>query len=95
MSTLVDQISKTKARSGNTDLEKLADFARDKTPQDLDTPSHLAERRQFLRDSLGSAKASKELFERIIAGNEIQDINYPFRGARAAKAVARLLCALK
>ncbi|WP_257386662.1 DNA/RNA non-specific endonuclease [Tahibacter caeni] len=90
MYALLEQIAKAKQRQGATDLRRLADNARDKPPAELETRRHLDERREFLRESLGDTRESTLSFERIIAGNELQDVNYLARGERAARAVARV-----
>ena len=91
MAILLEQVEKAKARSAGLDLEQLAKYSRDKPPADLCTPKQLADRAAFLRESLGGEKDSAIVFERIINGSEIQDVNYLPRGARAAKAVARVV----
>ena len=91
MGLWLKEIQKAKARGEGIDLRGLADYARDKTPRELSTPQQLNDRHKFLRDSLGDEEESSVSFERIIAGSEIQDVNYLARGARAAKAVSRLV----
>ena len=90
MSILFDQIEKAKVRSSGLDLRELVEYARLKPPSALATPVEVAERREFVRESLGDTPESERLFERIIDGNELQDVNFLARGARAAKAVARV-----
>jgi len=87
----LEQIEKARERSEGIDLRSLADYARDKTPRELSTPKQLDDRRSFLRESLGDDEKSAVAYERIISGSEIQDVNYLARGARAAKAVSRIL----
>lgn len=91
MQLWLEQIEKARERSEGIDLQSLADYARDKTPRDLGTPKQLEDRRNFLRESLGDDEKSAVAYERIIAGSEIQDVNYLARGARAAKAVSRIV----
>ncbi|WP_431287921.1 DNA/RNA non-specific endonuclease [Roseateles chitinivorans] len=91
MALWLDEISKAKARCAGTDLRGLAAFARDKAPREMSPPQQLAERKQFLDESLRDEEKSNEFFERIIAGNELQDINYLARGARAARAIGRVV----
>jgi len=83
-----DQIDKARARGADLDLEGLVARTREMTPRQMTTPKELADRKNFLRESLGSEAPG--VLERIIDGNEIQDVNYLARGARAAKAVARI-----
>lgn len=91
MQLWLEQIEKARERSEGIDLRSLADYARDKTPRELSTPKQLDDRRSFLRESLGDDEKSAVAYERIISGSEIQDVNYLARGARAAKAVSRIL----
>lgn len=85
------QVEKAKQRSAGIDLRLLADYARERPPSELSSPKQLAERKRFLDESLQNPTVSKEFFERILAGNELQDVNYLARGARAARAVARIV----
>lgn len=85
------EIEKAKTRGAGIDLQALSDFARDKAPKELNSPQQLADRKRFLDQSLHDAEQSSELFERIIAGNELQDVNYLARGTRAARAIARVV----
>lgn len=91
MALWLGEIDKAKARGAGTDLQALAEFARDKAPKELSPPQQLAERKRFLDQSLHDEEKSTEFFERIIAGNELQDINYLARGARAARAIGRVV----
>ena len=91
MGIWIDQIEKAKARSADFDLRALVKYAKDKPPAELGTPEQLIERQQFLAESLGNARETKEFYERIIAGNELQDVNFLSRGARAARAVGRII----
>lgn len=86
----LEQIDKARARSEGTDLLRLANYARGKTPRELSTPEQRDDRAQFLRESLGDDAQTELSYERIIAGSEIQDVNYLARGARAAQAVSRI-----
>lgn len=91
MQLWLSQIEKARTRGAGTNLQALADYARDKPPAQLSSPQQLADRKHFLDESLRDPKTSQEFFERIIAGNELQDVNYLARGARAARAVARIV----
>jgi endonuclease G, mitochondrial len=90
MSSLLERIDKARLRGGRIDLRTLAAHTRDKAPVDLDDPDHLRLRMQFLRESLGDAETSRKFYERIIHGNELQDVSYLARGTRAARAVGRI-----
>lgn len=91
MALWLGEIEKARTRGAGTDLQALSEFARDKAPKELSSPQGLADRKRFLDQSLGNAKQSDEFFERIISGNDLQDINYLARGARAARAIARVV----
>jgi endonuclease G len=84
------QVEKAEQRAAGVDLRGLVEETRGKTPAELAPPEEQARRRQFLVDSLGNAAMAQTFFERIINGNELQDVNYLARGARAARAVARV-----
>lgn len=86
----LDQVAKARMRGAGLDLEQLVVHTRDKAPCELDDAPHLAKRHEFLRRSIGDEPVALAKFERIIQGNEIQDVNFLTRGARAAKAVARI-----
>ena len=90
MSALLDQIAKARDRSSDFDVAALVESARDKVPGELTSAAQLAKRRRFLSESLGDEVEATRVFERIILGNELQDANYLARGARAARAVARI-----
>ena len=88
--SLPEQIEKARARSRDFDLRALAATGSRIRPVELSTPGQLDKRRRFLRESLGNVAEAQRVLERIIVGNELQDANYLARGARAAKAVARI-----
>lgn len=87
---LNDRIEKARDRAGGVDMKYLAASLADKAPKDIASPDNLAQRRDFLQDSLGEREAS-QVFERIINGNELQDVNYLARGSRAAKSICRIV----
>ncbi|RYD51658.1 MAG: serine protease, partial [Verrucomicrobiaceae bacterium] len=91
MNILQEQIRKAELRLGNWDPVSSTERAKDSTPAELNSPSKLARRRQFLVESLGDTNKARDFHERIIQGNELQDINYLARGVRAAEAVARIV----
>lgn len=59
-------------------------------PLELSDPEAIAQRRQFLIDSLGDELEAQKAFERIIDGDELQPVSYLERGGVAARAVARV-----
>jgi endonuclease G len=84
------EIAKTKARASGLHLALRTEDHGDKTPADLAAPQDRRARLQFLRSSLGDTPQTVETFERIIAGNELQPVNYLEIGALAAKPVCRV-----
>ena len=60
------------------------------TLADLDTEGFWA-RRDSLISQTGSAREADRLLERIIKGNELNDLNYLSRGLHAARSVARIV----
>jgi len=67
--------------------------SRNAVPRDVAPEYVLRQRRNFLDDQLGGELSHRELeetFERIIGGNELQDINYLEKGTNAARSVCRI-----
>ncbi|MFM7459715.1 MAG: trypsin-like serine peptidase [Burkholderiales bacterium] len=90
MGVIYDQIAKAVARVKEVNLDDLVRTAKDKPPRELADRDQIEQRRQFLRESLGDSTTADAVFERIIGGNELQDVNFLSRGAIAAKAIARI-----
>ncbi len=79
----VAQIAKAEARAG-AGLKQLAQTPAD---QPIEAPAKaVADRKSFLTARLGSPELADIVGERVIAGNELQPINYLERGAAAARA---------
>lgn len=67
--------------------------SRDAKPRDVAPDNVLRERRNFLDTQQAGELSDRELeetFERIINGNELQDINYLEKGVSAARSVCRI-----
>jgi endonuclease G len=90
LTTLQEQILKASRRKGDWDVSAAATRAKNSKPEELNSAKLLENRRNFLTQSLGETRGISEFHERIIQGNELQDVNYLARGARAAEAVARV-----
>jgi endonuclease G, mitochondrial len=90
MSLIFEQIQKAEARLQGQDPVQMVAETIGKTPADLATPKEKADRHEFLRESLADETRADIVFERILSGNELQDVNYLARGARAAQSVARI-----
>lgn len=90
MSVILEQIHKAEQKAQALDIGATAAASRDKTPLQLSSAREQLERRQFLRDSLQDLAQADQFFERILVGNELQDVNYLARGAVAAKSIARV-----
>jgi endonuclease G, mitochondrial len=89
---LLQAIESTLARASNLDLAR-ALASRNATPQDVAPAHQLRQRNDFLRNYLAGELSSSEIdqtFERIISGNELQDINYLEKGTAASRAVCRI-----
>lgn len=86
-----DQIAKARERARGLDINALAEYAKDRAPRDLSSPDQLADRLSFLRRTVGDEESPTEVLERIIAGSELQDVNYLERGTIAARSVARII----
>ncbi|PXX47484.1 DNA/RNA non-specific endonuclease [Undibacterium pigrum] len=90
MSVILEQIAKAEQKASDFDLDADLRFKRDKTPAQLSTLKQQVERKQFLRESMGDTEKADAFFERILLGNELQDVNYLARGVAAARSVARI-----
>lgn len=92
MSVILEQIDKAeqKARRLDVDVAVLARDTREATPAEMASTKEKRERREFLRESLHDVTEADRYFERILAGNELQDFNYLERGSVAGRAIARI-----
>jgi endonuclease G len=86
---LDEQIEKARRRAEGIDLVALAAASRDKAPIDLASPQALMDRRRMLGETLG--EDGDAAFERLIAGNELQPVNYLPHGVVAARPICRLI----
>jgi endonuclease G len=89
---LLQVIESTLARAQRSDVDA-ALASRNATPREVAPDDVLRQRRDFLGDQLGGELSRSELqetFERIINGNELQDINYLEKGTIASHSVCRL-----
>jgi endonuclease G, mitochondrial len=80
-------------RAKGLNLAALVEAARFETPEDLSTAKEKEQRRAFIetqKEGELSKPEIEEVFERIISGNELQDINYLEKGMLAARAVCRI-----
>ena len=85
-------IESTLARSERLDMDAML-ASRNATPNDIAPDYVKRQRRDFLDNQLGGELSQRELdktFERIIAGNELQDINYLEKGLIASRSVCRI-----
>lgn len=90
MGVVVDQIRKAERRAAalGVDLAELVRSTSGKTPEQLDSAAQRDARLSFLRESLGDETIADTVFERVIGGNELQDVNFLERGAIASRAVS-------
>jgi endonuclease G, mitochondrial len=89
MSLIVEQITKATQRL-DFNLTARIQSLKDRTPKDVVTPTEKFQRLQFLNQSLGDEQLALDTLERVLAGNELQPVNYLERGTIAARAVARI-----
>lgn len=87
--SLYEQIEKARERARGLNLSRLAEALKDKTPDQIAPEHEKEERQQFLRETL-TPDLSRRTFERIIAGNELQPVNYLELGMLAARAICRI-----
>lgn len=90
MSLLVDSVRKAIQRSAALDLGALREQSRNQQTGSLASEKAKEERRRFLLQTTESRTIADAAFERIINGNELQDVNYLARGERAARAIGRI-----
>lgn len=88
-SQLASQIAKARERAEGFDLQALADRGNDASVSDLASPKALEDKRAFLGLTETAGTAAR-LFERVLAGNELQPVNYLERGAATARAICRI-----
>lgn len=84
------QIEKARHRAVGLDLNRLADTSKNKAPQDLASPDAQQGRHDLLARTFGDTRQTELAFERIIAGNELQPVNYLPHGIVAGRPVCRL-----
>jgi len=91
---LREQVAKAerRAREEGLNLKALSSIPVDKKPDDLAPLEALAERENMLRDTQGMERGA-QAFERLIAGDELQAINYLPRGIVAARPIGRITVA--
>ena len=89
MSLIVEQITKATQRLDFNLADRIQSL-KDRTPKDVVTPTAKFQRLQFLNQSLGDEQLALNTLERVLAGNELQPVNYLERGTIAARAVARI-----
>lgn len=88
--TLLARIGAAEEEARKLGIEELAERALDLSVEELAPTKAREDRRRFLLAQLGEADAADLAFERVLAGNEIQPVNYLERGARAAMPIARV-----
>jgi endonuclease G, mitochondrial len=90
MGILERQIAKAERRAQGLDLGQWIEQVRDLTPKELASDSQKHDRLGFLTESLQDAEAAQGVFERIILGNDLQDVKFLPRGEIAARSVCRI-----
>jgi len=73
------------------DLRTLTRRARDSSPRELADETEKRQRREFLESQYAEDRDAQLAYERIIAGNELQDVNFLPRGTLIARAVLRIV----
>jgi endonuclease G, mitochondrial len=91
MGVVLEQIAKAEARLRGFAIDAaLADARSEKSPAELANPQTLAARRQFLLETIENPAEAVQVYERIIAGNDLLDVAILERGTRASHAVCRI-----
>jgi endonuclease G, mitochondrial len=83
--------AQARARHLDIDLDALSERLRNSTPVEVASQAEQEERRRFLLSQYEGTAEAREVFERIIAGNELQEANFLSRGALAARPVLRVV----
>jgi len=86
-----EQIEKAQRRAAGLDLRGLIAELDRVTGVLRASASEKADRQKMLTASKGDPELADAALERIVDGNELQDVNYFPRGARAADAVGRVV----
>ncbi len=73
------------------DLSRLKQRSRDAAPRTLADEDDKLDRKRFLENLYDEERDAEKAFERIIAGNELQDVNFLPRGALISRAVLRIV----
>lgn len=80
-----------RADAMGVDLDTLTRAVRNKSPDLLTSVQDRRERQKFLESLYDQPAEADTVFERIIAGNELQDANFLTRGALVARPVVRVV----
>lgn len=89
MSLLDANILKARDRL-DFDLDREREFWRTHQPSARADAQDKTARLDFLSDSLGSRFIAESALERVLAGNELQEVNYLLRGSVVAHAIGRV-----
>ena len=86
-------VEKAQARAQDLglDLKSLRQRVSGARLDQINDPQQQQARRQFLESLYDEQAQGQQAFERIIAGNELQDVNFLPRGALAARPVVRVV----
>lgn len=87
---IAERIQKAIQRFGSGGISVALQRDKFQAPVDLASDSELAARKQFLVQTSESTETASVAYERIIRGNELQDVNYLARGSRAARSIGRI-----
>ena len=90
MGVVERQIKKAELRALGVNMSSLVEQTRDAAPKDIASSSQMRDRLAFLEQSLHDVTLARGVFERIIQGNDLLDVNYLPRGEIAARSVARI-----
>lgn len=83
--------AQTRAADLGVDLGTLRASVRGRQPDALNSETEKRERRNFLRSLYDQGRDAEQAFERIIAGNELQDASFLSRGALVSRAILRIV----
>jgi endonuclease G, mitochondrial len=90
---LEQAVEKARERYDELDinLKELSRSSRNQAPEALATEREKRDRRRFLESLYDEKREAQQAYERIIAGNELQEVNFLPRGALVARTVLRVV----
>jgi endonuclease G, mitochondrial len=90
MGIIEEQIKRARERAIGFDVVELVSRVKDLPPTDIASEKQKRDRLAFLETTLQDTELARGVFERIVEGNELQDINYLPRGEIVSRSICRI-----